>query len=263
MIRFDVFTIFPAMFGGPFDQSIVARAVRSGLVAWQAHNIRDYATDKHHLTDDIPYGGGGGMVMKPEPVVSAVRSVMPDLGEPGVELILLTPAGEVLTQRLARRLSRKRHIGLICGRYEGVDERVRETLPVRELSIGDFVLSGGELAAMVVIEVVTRLVPGALGDPGATFEDSHAEALLEYPQYTRPAEFEGRRVPEALLTGNHAQIVLWRRRESLRRTLLRRPDLLDRAGLSDLDREYLGQLRAEMDAACPFGDTPSGECPLD
>jgi tRNA (guanine37-N1)-methyltransferase len=262
VIRFDAFTIFPGMFAGPLDQSIVARAQRSGLVSWQAHNIRDYATDKHHLTDDIPYGGGGGMVMKPEPLVGAVRAVMPDAGQPGVEVILLTPAGEVLTQSLARELSHARHIGLICGRYEGVDDRVRELVVTRELSIGDYVLSGGELAAMVVIEAVTRLVPGVLGDPGATFEDSHAEVLLEHPQYTRPPEFGGLKVPEALLSGNHAQIVLWRRRESLRRTLLRRPDLLLRARLSDLDRKYLREVRAEIDAARPCGDAPIGECSL-
>ena len=292
VIHFDVFTIFPGMFAGPLDQSIVARARRAGLVSWQAHNTRDYATDRHHVTDDIPYGGGGGMVMKPEPLVSAIRAVMPDAGQPGVEVIMLTPAGEVLTQRLARALSHSRHVGLICGRYEGVDDRVLELVVTRELSIGDYVLSGGELAAMVVIEAVTRLVPGVLGDPGASFEDSHAEVLLEYPHYTRPAEFEGLKVPEALLSGNHAQIVLWRRRESLRRTLLRRPELLLRARLSDADRKYLHEVRAEMDAASPCapracpcpsgdadgglaasgdtddgfaasGDTPGGECSLD
>ncbi|MHB0874660.1 MAG: tRNA (guanosine(37)-N1)-methyltransferase TrmD [Anaerolineae bacterium] len=247
MIEFEVFTIFPGMFAGPLDQSIVNRAVRSGLVSWRAHNIRDYATDKHHITDDIPYGGGGGMVMKPEPLVSAVRAVMPAGDASETEVILLTPQGEVLSQRLARQLARKRRIGLICGRYEGVDDRVRQLVVTREISIGDYVLSGGELAAMVVIEAVTRLVPGVLGDPGATFEDSHSDALLEYPQYTRPATIEGLSVPEVLLSGNHAHVVRWRRQQSLRQTLLRRPDLLDRARLSDLDRQYIAQLRAELD----------------
>lgn len=252
MIHFDVFTIFPGMFVGPLDQSIVGRAVRAGLMSWQVHNIRDYATDKHHLTDDIPYGGGGGMVMKVEPVVRAVEAVMPDRHEADAEVVLLTPQGELLTQPLARQLSRKRHIGLICGRYEGVDERVRSLVVTQEISIGDYVLSGGELAAMVLIDIITRLIPGALGDPGATFEESHAEGLLEYPQYTRPAEFAGLAVPEVLLSGNHAQIVRWRRQQSLRRTLRRRPELLDRARLSDLDREDLRQMRSEMDWECIY-----------
>ena len=191
------------------------------------------------------------MVMKAEPVVRAVEAVMPDRGEADTEVVLLTPQGELLSQRLARQLSHKRHIGLICGRYEGMDERVRELAVTRELSIGDYVLSGGELAAMVVIEVITRLIPGALGDPGATFEESHADGLLEYPQYTRPAEVAGVAVPDVLLSGHHAQIVRWRRLQSLRRTLERRPDLLDRARLSDLDREDLRRMRAEMDAIPP------------
>lgn len=251
MIEFEVFTIFPGMFSGPLDQSIVSRAVRSGQVSWRVHNVRDYTTDKHHITDDIPYGGGGGMVMKAEPLVSAVRAVMPSDDPASTEVILLTPQGEVLSQRLARQLARKRRIGLICGRYEGIDERVRELVITREVSLGDYVLSGGELAAMVVIEAVTRLVPGVLGDPGATFEDSHSDALLEYPQYTRPAEIEGLAVPEPLLSGNHAQIVLWRRQQALRRTFLRRPDLLDKARLSDLDRQYIARLRAELDQEQP------------
>ncbi|NPV07558.1 MAG: tRNA (guanosine(37)-N1)-methyltransferase TrmD [Anaerolineae bacterium] len=246
-MRFDIFTIFPGMFAGPLGESIVARAVRAGLVAWEAHDVRSYATDRHKTTDDVPYGGGGGMVMKAEPLVRAIRSVVPDRDAPDVEVVLLTPQGQVLTQRLARELSHKRRIALICGRYEGVDERVRELVVTREVSIGDYVLSGGELAAMVLIEVVTRLLPGVLGDPGAAFEDSHADGLLEYPHYTRPAEFEGLVVPEVLLSGNHAEIVRWRRQESLRRTLLRRPDLLDRARLSQVDREYLAELRRSLD----------------
>lgn len=247
MIRFDVFTLFPGMFAGPLGESIVARAVTAELVSWQAHNIRDYATDKHHITDDLPYGGGGGMVMKPEPLVRAVETVVEDRDEPDVEVVLLTPQGQVLSQDLARELSRKRRLALICGRYEGVDDRVREVLRVCEVSIGDYVLSGGELAAMVLIEVISRLVPGVLGDPSATFEDSHAEGLLEYPHYTRPAEFRGLSVPDVLLSGNHAQVYRWRRQQSLERTLARRPDMLERARLDDDDREYLIDLRRNLD----------------
>ncbi len=238
------------MFDGPLGESIVARAASAGLVSWQAHNIREYATDKHHITDDLPYGGGGGMVMKAEPLVRAVEAVVTDRSEPDVEVILLTPQGEVLSHDHARRLSRKRRLALICGRYEGVDERVREHLEAREISIGDYVLSGGELAAMVLIEVVSRLVPGVLGDPDATYEDSHSESLLEYPHYTRPAEFEGRLVPEVLLSGNHAHVYRWRRQQSLRRTLLRRPELLDRAPLDDTDRKYIAELRRSLDEEC-------------
>lgn len=250
MIQFDIFTIFPGMFSGPLDQSIVSRAVKAGAVAWQVHNIREHAQDRHQTTDDIPYGGGGGMVMKAEPILRAVRAAMPDLGQPGVEVILLTPQGELLTQALARALSHSRHLGLICGRYEGVDERVSALVHAREISIGDYVLSGGELAAMVLVETVTRLLPGVLGDPGATFEDSHAEGLLEYPHYTRPAELEGLRVPEVLLSGNHAEIVRWRRQQAILRTLRRRPDLLVRARLDDCDRAFLREARRELDDDC-------------
>jgi len=246
MIRFDIFTLFPEMFAGPLGASIVARAVQAGYVTWQAHNIREYATDKHRVTDDIPYGGGGGMVMKAEPIVRAVEQVVQDRGQPGVEVILMTPQGELLTQDLVRELSRRRRLALICGRYEGVDERVRQLVVDREISIGDYVLSGGELPAMVVIEAVTRVIPGVLGDPGAPFEDSHSDGLLEYPQYTRPCEFRGLKVPRVLLSGNHAEIVRWRRCQSLLRTLQRRPDLLKRARLSDADRQCLATLASEL-----------------
>ncbi len=246
-MRFDVFTVFPNMFVGPLGESILARAQKAGLIECAIHNIRDYALDKHRTTDDIPYGGGGGMVMKVEPIVRAVREVVPDYRDPDVTVVLLSPQGQLFTQRLAKVLSRKRRIALICGRYEGVDERVSMLLGAQEISIGDYVLSGGELAAMVIIEAVSRLVPGVLGDPTATFEDSHVSGLLEYPHYTRPREFEGLAVPEVLLSGNHAEIARWRREQSLRRTFLRRPDLLDRAALSDSDRAYLRKLRQELD----------------
>jgi tRNA (guanine37-N1)-methyltransferase len=244
-LEFDILTLFPNMFQGPLQESIVKRAVEAGLVAVRVHNIRDYAPGKHRQTDDAPYGGGGGMVMKPEPIWNAAEAVLgEDMARRGqdVAVVLMSPQGRLFSHAVARELARFRRIVLICGRYEGVDERVRELLATDEISIGDYVLSGGELPAMVVVEAVTRLLPGVLGDPGATFEDSHAEGLLEYPQYTRPAEFRGLKVPDALLSGNHAEVVRWRREQSLRRTLERRPDLLERANLTAADREFLRRL---------------------
>jgi tRNA (guanine37-N1)-methyltransferase len=240
MMRFDVLTLFPEMFTGPLQESIIKRAQERGLISVHLHNIRDYATGRHRITDDAPYGGGGGMVMKPEPIFAAVEAVLGD--EKGVPVILLSPQGRLFTHEVARELSRYPRLVLICGRYEGVDERVREHLATDEISIGDYVLSGGELAAMVIIDAVTRLLPGALGDPGATFEDSHAWGLLEYPHYTRPAVFRGWAVPEVLLSGNHAAIARWRREQALRRTLERRPDLLERAPLTEEDRAFLARL---------------------
>ena len=245
MTRFDVLTIFPEMFSGPLEASILKRARERGLISIHLHNIRDYATDRHHTTDDTPYGGGGGMVMKPEPIFAAVEAVLGD--EEGVPIILLSPQGRVFTQRVAKELSRHPRLILICGRYEGVDERVREHLITDEISIGDYVLSGGELAAMVVIDAGTRLLPGGLGDPGAAFEDSHAWGLLEYPHYTRPAVFRGWAVPEVLRSGDHAAIVRWRREQALRRTWERRPDLLERAPLTEEDREFLARLQAGLE----------------
>ncbi|MBO9369550.1 MAG: tRNA (guanosine(37)-N1)-methyltransferase TrmD [Chloroflexi bacterium] len=239
-MRFDVLTLFPEMFTGPLQESIIKRAQERGLISVYLHNIRDYATGRHRITDDAPYGGGGGMVMKPEPIFAAVEAVLGD--EKGVPVILLSPQGRLFTHEVARELSRYRRLVLICGRYEGVDERVREHLATDEISIGDYVLSGGELAAMVIIDAVTRLLPGVLGDPGATFEDSYAWGLLEYPHYTRPAVFRGWAVPEVLLSGNHAAIARWRREQALRRTLERRPDLLERAPLTEEDRAFLAHL---------------------
>jgi len=243
-MHFHILTLFPDIFEGVFNESIVKRAREAGLVSVATHNIRDYATDKHRMTDDTPYGGGGGMIMKPEPIFRAVEAVL-DLEEgqePEVPVILLSPQGRVFTQSAAREFSKHPHLVLICGHYEGVDERVRQFLATDEVSIGDYVLTGGEIPAMVIVDAVTRLVPGVLGDPGATFEDSHAERLLEYPHYTRPAVFRGHSVPEVLLSGNHAEIVRWRRREALRRTLERRPDLLAKAQLSPADQELLRHL---------------------
>ncbi len=239
-MHFDILTLFPGMFAGVFEESIVRRARDAGRVTITLHNVREYATGRHHI-DDTPYGGGGGMIMKPEPLFAAVEAVLGEETRP-VPIILLTPKGRPLTQRLARELSHHRRLLLICGRYEGVDERVHRHLATDEISIGDYVLAGGEIPAMVLVEAVTRLLPGVLGDPSATFEDSHAEGLLEYPQYTRPPVFRGFAVPDVLLSGHHAEIVQWRRRQALRRTWERRPDLLQHVELADEDQAYLQQL---------------------
>ncbi len=237
-MRFDILTLFPEMLEGPFRESIVGKAIDAGLVTVVVHNLRDYTTDKHRTTDDAPYGGGGGMVMKPEPIFRAVEMV---LGEerPSTRVILLSPQGRLFTQELAWELAAQERILLICGRYEGVDERVGRYLVDDEISIGDYVLTGGEIPVMVVVDAVTRLLPGVLGDPGAAMKDSHAQGLLEHPQYTRPALFRGRPVPDLLLSGNHAKIARWRRREALRRTFERRPDLLKKPDLTEEDEEYL------------------------
>jgi tRNA (guanine37-N1)-methyltransferase len=242
MIRFDVLTLFPGMFRGPLDESILKRAQDNKRLIVEIHNIRDFATDKHHVTDDAPYGGGGGMIMKVEPVFAAVESILVET--PDVPVILLSPQGRPFTQAVAREVAQHPRNVLICGRYEGVDERVRQHLVTDEISIGDYVLTGGELAALVIIDAATRLLPGVLGDPGATADDSYADGLLEGPHYTRPPEFRGWRVPDILLSGNHAAVARWRREQALSRTLKRRPDLLVKAGLSEQDQEFLGELRS-------------------
>ncbi len=225
-MHFDIFTLFPGMFEGPFTESILKRAQERGLLSIALHNIRDATTDKHHLVDDYPYGGGAGMVMKPEPIFAAVEAVYQ-----GGPIILLTPQGRLFNQQIARELAQEQRITLLCGHYEGIDERVRQHLVTDELSIGDYVLTGGELAAMVVVDAVSRLIPGVLTNE-STEEESHSTNLLEYPQYTRPPEFRGWKVPDVLLSGNHAQIARWRRKESLRRTRERRPDLFAKLDLS-------------------------------
>jgi len=250
-MHFDILTLFPNIFEGVFNESILKRAREAGLVSISIHNIRDYATDKHRITDEPPYGGGGGMILKPEPIFRAVETILglEEGQRPEVPVILLSPQGRLFTQAVARELSKHPRLVLICGHYEGVDERVRQFLATDEISIGDYVLTGGEVPAMVIVDAVTRLLPGVLGDPTAVFEDSHADGLLEYPHYTRPPVFRGWSVPEVLLSGNHAEIARWRRQESLRRTFERRPDLLAKTQLSPADREFLRRLAQKGEEA--------------
>ena len=245
-MNIHILTLFPDMFRGPFQESIVKRAVEKGLVSIRTHNIRDYSTDVHRLVDDYPFGGGGGMVMKPEPLfacVEGVKSIIEEQDGPeraGEALvILLSPQGEVLTQEMVRELSLRRDIILICGHYEGVDQRVREHLVDREISIGDYVLSGGEIPAMVMVDAVVRLIPGAVGDGPSLEDDSHTSGLLQFPQYTRPATYRGWPVPPVLLSGNHQEVQRWRRRQSLLSTLRQRPELLDWGSLSVTERLFL------------------------
>jgi tRNA (guanine37-N1)-methyltransferase len=236
-MRFDVFTLLPETLTPYLQASILQKAAERGLVEIALHNIRDWARDKHHTTDDTPYGGGGGMVMKPEPVFEAVESVLGP--EPSCPVILLTPQGRVFNHAVAEELVQHERIALLCGRYEGVDERIRESLVSDEISIGDYVLTGGELPAMILIDAISRLIPGVLGDPDGAADDSHATGLLEYPHYTRPPEFRGQAVPEVLLSGDHGKIEQWRREQSLLRTLKRRPDLLKNAPLTKTDINFL------------------------
>lgn len=267
-IHFDIFTLFPGMFVSPLDESILARARERGLMSICLHNIRDYTVDRHHICDDTPYGGGGGMVMKPQPIVRAVETVLsrplgwqlppddayqnlpawdseaPVVLPDDVPVILLSPQGRTFTQSVAHELSRHARLALICGRYEGIDERVRSQVVSDEISLGDYVISGGELAAMIVVDAITRLLPGALGYELGAHQDSHApglDGLLEGPQYTRPPVFRGEGIPPVLLSGHHAQIDRWRRNQALLRTLERRPELLAQVTLSKLDRRFLAE----------------------
>jgi len=242
-MRFDIFSLFPEIFTSYLQTSILQRAIEREFVQIQLHNIRDWTTDRHHITDDEPYGGGGGMVMKPDPIFSAVESVL-DLTPgmpPSIPVILLTPQGRVFTQAVAQELSGHDRLALICGRYEGVDERVRTGLVTDEISIGDYVLTGGELPALILVDAITRLLPGVLGDPDGAADDSHATGLLEYPHYTRPAEFRGMVVPDVLRSGDHGKIARWRREQSLIRTLERRPDLFKKALLTKEDQKFLSK----------------------
>jgi len=243
-MHFDVFTLLPDVMQAYLHASILGKAQQAGLIYVKLHNIRDFTTDRHRTTDDEPYGGGGGMVMKPEPLFTAVESVLgEDLNR--IPVVLLTPQGRVFNQGVARELAQHTRLALICGRYEGVDERVRRHLATDEISIGDYVLTGGELPALIIIDAVARLYPGVLSDAQAAKKDSHASGLLEHPHYTRPASFRGWKVPEVLLSGDHARIEAWRREQSLRRTLHRRPDMLEHAELDEADRNILDQLLKE------------------
>ena len=248
-MQFDIFTILPEVFPPYLESSILLRARQRGLIDVRVHNIRDYTHDKHHTTDDTPYGGGGGIIMKPEPIFEAVESVLgSESGQSSpqpVPVILLTPQGRVFNQRVAEELSRYERIALLCGRYEGVDERIREHLVTDEISVGDYVLTGGELPALLMIDAISRLIPGVLGDPDGARDDSHSMGLLEYPHYTRPPEFRGWGVPEVLLSGDHAKIEKWRREQALLRTFNKRPDMLEKAHLSDIDKKYLNGLKKE------------------
>jgi tRNA (guanine37-N1)-methyltransferase len=246
-VQIDILTLFPQMFQGPFSTGIFQRAIDRELVSVSIHNIRDYTHDKHHTVDDYAYGGGAGMVLKPEPIFEAVESIKSDICPEGrggeLPIILLTPQGRLFSQQIALELSRYSHLILICGRYEGVDERVREHLVTDEISIGDYVLSGGELAAMVVVDAVVRLLPGVLGSEASPLDESHANGLLEYPQYTRPPEYRDWSVPEVLLSGNHTKIAKWRREQIIRRTLERRPELLDKANLCSEESQLVDRLK--------------------
>jgi tRNA (guanine37-N1)-methyltransferase len=253
-VQFDVFTLFPEIFEPYLQVSILQRAIENGLLCVHLHNIRAWTTDRHHVTDDTPYGGGGGMIMKPEPIFAAVEDILGT--PPEVPIIMLTPQGRPLTQKVATELSTHPRLGLLCGRYEGVDERVRQHLVTDEISIGDYVLTGGELPALIVIDAVTRLIPGVLGDPTGAADDSHATGLLEYPHYTRPPEYRGWGVPEVLLSGNHALIDRWRREQSLLRTLQRRPDLLENAQLTEQDRHFLDSLQSTRQDPPAGGHSP-------
>src|SRR5271157_4165457 len=241
MIRFDILSVFPEMFESPLNHSILKRAQEKGMAEIHLHNIRDYAEDKHRMTDDAPYGGGGGMVMKVEPIDKALASIVPS--RDNTVVVLLTPQGETFDQKIAEEMSRYSRIVLVCGRYEGVDERVRDHLIDREISIGDFVLTGGELSAMVIVDVVARLIPGVLGNNESASSDSFSTGLLEYPHYTRPGSYREWQVPEVLVSGNHREIESWRRKESLRRTYLRRPDLLEKMELSAEDGRALEDIK--------------------
>lgn len=241
-MRINILTLFPQIFDGFLSSSIVRRAIECGLVEIRLYNLRDFAHDKHRTVDDYPYGGGAGMVLKPEPIFEAVEAIKADLNVESVPVILLSPQGRLFTQEIAQQLANCESLILICGRYEGVDERVAEHLATDEISIGDYLLSGGEVAAMVIVDSVVRLLPGVLGSAASLVEDSHTKGLLEYPQYTRPAVYRGWMVPSVLLSGDHGAIARWRRQQSLIRTARRRPDLFSKVVLSEEDKKLLSEV---------------------
>jgi tRNA (guanine37-N1)-methyltransferase len=239
-MRIDIITLFPEMFRGPFEASIVSRAIEQRVVEIALHNLRDWGQGPHRVVDDYPYGGGAGMLLKPEPAFEAVEAVQ-SMAQPQGRVVLLTPQGRLLTQPVVNDLAGQNRLLLLCGHYEGVDERVRQHLADDEISIGDYVVSGGELPAMVLVDAIVRRLPGALGGEQSLDEESHSEGLLEYPQYTRPASFRGWDVPDVLLSGHHEEVRKWRRRESLRRTAGRRPELLVKAEITDDERLWLDE----------------------
>jgi len=246
-MRIDILSLFPKMFDGPFGESIIKRAIDRGLASVFVHNIRDFTHDKHRTVDDYPYGGGNGMVLKPEPLFEAVESIKEMIGDSSAPVILLTPQGRLFCHHVAQELSKQQNLILICGHYEGVDERVRNYLVTDEISIGEYVLTGGELAAMVVVDAVVRLLPDVLGSEQATKDDSYVNGLLEYPQYTRPPVYRGWEVPAILLSGNHQEVARWRCEEAIKRTLERRPDLLAKAALSEEKRKILDRMKVERE----------------
>jgi tRNA (guanine37-N1)-methyltransferase len=246
-LNFEVLTLFPGLIEGPLNESILKRGREKGLLQVTVRNIRHYTEDKHKTADDSPYGGGAGMVLKPEPIFKAFEKLRTDHRNDELLTILLSPQGRIFDQKRAEQLSEeKRTVVLLCGHYEAIDERVIDVLVDEELSIGDYVLTGGEIAALVVIDAAARLLPGVLGDEESAYRDSFGEGLLDHPHYTRPAEFRGMKVPDVLLSGNHAEIERWRRREALRATLIKRPDLLQTADLMEEDRKLLDELKREI-----------------
>jgi tRNA (guanine37-N1)-methyltransferase len=251
-VKFDIVTIFPRMFEGPTREGILGRAIERGLVDLRVVDLREFTDDRHRTVDDVAYGGGPGMVLKPAPLFRAVEHIRESRGEPAA-VVLTSPQGKPFTQADAQRLSRAGHVVVLCGRYEGVDERVRDHVATEELSIGDYVLTGGELPALVVLDAVVRLLPGAVGDEQSVECDSFTRGLLDYPHYTRPAEFRGFTVPDVLLSGHHEQVRRWRKRQAVARTLARRPDLLAAAELDDEERaivrELIGRGQEEIDNA--------------
>ncbi|WP_172620555.1 tRNA (guanosine(37)-N1)-methyltransferase TrmD [Geobacillus thermoleovorans] len=244
-MRIDILTLFPGMFSGVLNESILKKAQEKGAVNIRLVDFREFADNKHKTVDDYPYGGGAGMVLKPQPIFDAVEHVT--AGSPGARIILLCPQGERYTQKKAEELAQEEHLVLICGHYEGYDERIRQYLATDEISIGDYILTGGELGAMVIVDSVVRLLPGVLGNEASPVDDSFSSGLLEYPQYTRPADFRGMKVPDVLLSGNHQLIAEWREKESLRRTFLRRPDLLAGYPLTEKQKQWLKEWEHERE----------------
>jgi tRNA (guanine37-N1)-methyltransferase len=245
-MKFDLVTIFPRMVEAGLAEGVISRGVERGLLDIKVHDLREYTIDRHRSVDDVPYGGGPGMVMKPEPLARAVEDIQARRGNPDT-VVLLSPQGRRFTQAEAARMSRLRHVALLCGRYEGMDERVRTLVATEELSIGDYVLSGGELPALVIVDVISRLIPGVVGDARSVEEDSFSRGLLDYPHYTRPSEFSGEKVPDVLMSGHHEQVRRWRKKTAIQRTLERRPELLDMAALDDEERALLDEIRKEQE----------------